>query len=200
MSENSKLSDREKEPNGAEIGAAGVEVETMTGETMTGETPAHHLHDGEVPIDTVHGDWQILMCHGVLVGNEVGAHPGQFLALFLVPRPTLDRHPVGLTIRIEDQRRGGVRGLIADPRLLIGGRAGGTGVAVRITVMTELDLVPVVIRLAHLLPEDTDGDTRPRLLAAHHGLPCAGPGDGEEIILPPDLDPDQYHAPVLVPA
>lgn len=66
--------------------------------------------------------------------------------------------------------------------------------------MTELDLVPVVIRLAHLLPEDTDGDTRPRLLAARHDRPCAGPGDGEEMILPPDLDPDQYYAPVLVPA
>lgn len=61
------------------------------------------------------------MCHGVLVWkDEVGAHPGQLLALLLVPRPPLDHHPVGLTIRIEeDQGRGGVRGLIADPRLLI---------------------------------------------------------------------------------
>lgn len=54
MSENSKLLDREKEPNGAEIGGAGVEVETMTGEVR--ETLAHHLHAGEVPIDTVHGE------------------------------------------------------------------------------------------------------------------------------------------------
>jgi hypothetical protein len=119
------------------------------------------------------------------------------VVVLLDPSPDLDLDLVPclavlLVLWVErDQRRGGDRGPSAGLSLMTGGLTEEIIDAVQITVIIELDPVPAVIPLAHLLLEDNERGFRPPHPAATRDHPHPKLCAEGEIILHRDPGPDQ---------